>query len=315
MKLFKKIRTIFKRKPNIFMLILAVLGATALWFFVSVRERIEAQLELALDYQNVPPNLIVTDGLVSKITVRVRGPETLIRTIPREMRRKSIDLSGIKKGDNSIPLNSKLLLPEFRAFELIDVQPTKIDIIADNLIERNARVTATVESPLSGDALTIEKVSVKPGNVILKGPEKALENYSVIPVKIRADAKSSIGTQINKIISLDTPSLITANPSQVEVSYTVTSGRTVVTRQCPIIVAGDSSHAYETDPAELTMRVEVPDALAKDNNYLKQLTVTVVPPDMTTGQSLRLRPRYNFPEGMSLATIPDREITVTKVGK
>lgn len=313
MKFFKKYRDLStKRAPNIVFMALAVLCATAMWYAVSKRDLIEAQVEVMLDYTGTPPGLIVTHGLVNTMNVRLRAPETLLRALPRESLRTSIDLSNIKIGENSIPLGNGQV-PEFRAFDIIDIQPPRIDITADREIERSVRVNASVESPLGSDALTIENVTVNPGTVILRGPESVISKKTEIGVKLQVDPKS-VGLPQNKMITLDTPSLVSASPSAVDVKYTITSGRTVLTRQCPIIIAGDTLHSYETTPSELTVRVEVPEALAKDANYLKQLEARVVPPDMNPGQTLRLRPSFNLPEGMSFATPPDREITVTRAG-
>lgn len=314
MKLYKSAREASRHVSNILIMLMSVICATAMWYMVSVRDRLEAQLDVNLDYQGVPANLIITKGLESKVTIRLRGPETLLRTIPREMVRKTIDLSAIKKGENTVPLGSKQFIPEFRAFDLIDIQPPRIDITADTLMERSVRVKAKVESPLGGKALTIEGVSVNPGTVILKGPESIISKMTEIPVILQADAKS-VGIQQNKTITLDTPGLVTSIPSAVDVRYTITSGRTVLTRICKITVAGAISHIYETDPKELTVRVEVPDAMVKDAAYLNQLEATVVPPDMTNGQTLKLKPRFRMPEGMSFATQPDKEVTVTRIAK
>lgn len=312
MKSFKKKLKAFKRPPNFFFMALAVLAATAMWYAVSVRDRVEAQVEVGLDYYGVPPNLIVTQGLVSKIIVRLRGPETLIRSIPREALHQAIDLSIIKKGENIVPLSADHnMLPVFRAFDVIDIQPPRIDIIADTLVERNVRLETKIDSPLGSDALKTEDVSVSPATVILRGPEQIISKISSLPVVIRPDPKA-VGTQQIQMITLDTPSLVTASPAQVRVVYTITSGRVVVSRKYPITVAGDVTHVYETDPKDLTLLVEVPEALAGNNSYLDQLAATVVPPDLAVGQSIRLRPRFRLPEGMSLPTPYEGEITVTR---
>lgn len=80
-----------------------VLAAVGMWYVVSVRDRLEAQVEVNIDYYGIPPNLVVTDGLISKITVRLRGPETLLRSIPQQRLTQAVDLSDIKKGVTVVP--------------------------------------------------------------------------------------------------------------------------------------------------------------------------------------------------------------------
>ena len=40
--------------------------AVGMWYVVSVRDRLEVQLEVGIEYNGIPPGLVVTDGLVSK---------------------------------------------------------------------------------------------------------------------------------------------------------------------------------------------------------------------------------------------------------
>ena len=68
-----------RRPPHLLSMLLAVFIAVSMWYMVSVRDRLEAQIEVNLDYVGVPANLVVTDGLISKAIVRLRGPETLLR--------------------------------------------------------------------------------------------------------------------------------------------------------------------------------------------------------------------------------------------
>ena len=125
-----------------------------MWYMVSVRDRLEAQFDVNLDYYGIPANLVITDGLITKATVRLRGPETLLRSVTQRKLIQAVNLSNIKKGTTVVPLTAEHLGPGFRAFELIDVQPPRIVIKADNLLERSVPVRAIVDSPLKGGALT-----------------------------------------------------------------------------------------------------------------------------------------------------------------
>lgn len=312
MKFYKWLKNTYNKSPRLFLIPLAIICATTMWYSVRVKDRLEAQIEVNLDYHGMPPGLIVVDGLVNKVTVRLRGPEMLLRAIPQQMLRASIDLSNIKKGITTVPVGNGDL-PEFRAFDIIDIQPPKLEIVADQSFDKSVRVKANVESPLGGDALTIENVSVNPGTVILKGPESIVSSIQEIPVTLRADAKSKDSQQIRNIV-LATPNFVTATPSSVEVKYTITSSRITISRVYPIVVSGDTSHIYEIIPDSIKVNIEVPEALAKDKAYLNKLTFTVAPPEMTLGQTQRLRTSINLPEGMSFATPPSpREVLVTRM--
>jgi UDP-glucose pyrophosphorylase len=134
-------------------------------------------------------NMVVTDGLINKAVVRLRGPETLLRSVTQRKIIQAVDLSSIKRGTTVVPLSAEHLGAKFRAFELIDVQPPRIVVKADTLMERSVPVKAVVDSPLRGGALTVENVSVTPATVVLRGPEAVVSSIANIPLTImRFDA-------------------------------------------------------------------------------------------------------------------------------
>lgn len=303
-----------RRAPHLVSLLVAVLTAVGMWYVVSVRDRLEAQVEVNIDYYGIPPNLVVTDGLISKVLVRLRGPETLLRSIPQQKLTQAVDLSGIKKGVTIVPLSGENMGPAFRAFELVDVQPPRIVIKADTLMERSVPLRAIVDSPLRGGALTVENVSVSPATVVLRGPESVVSDISSVPLTIMLDPKAA-GTTVHQTVTLDTPSLVTATPSSVRVQYTITSGRTVVSRRCKVELSAENRRFYDVEPDEITVLVEVPEALAKNARYLAQLEVSVMPPALEPGQNAKVELRFRLPEGMTLLNPATEEVTVSRKKK
>lgn len=303
-----------RRAPHLVSLLVAVLTAVGMWYVVSVRDRLEAQVEVNIDYYGIPPNLVVTDGLISKVLVRLRGPETLLRSIPQQKLTQAVDLSGIKKGVTIVPLSGENMGPAFRAFELVDVQPPRIVIKADTLMERSVPLRAIVDSPLRGGALTVENVSVSPATVVLRGPESVVSDISSLPLTIMLDPKAA-GTTVHQTVTLDTPSLVTATPSSVRVQYTITSGRTVVSRRCKVELSVENRRFYDVEPEEINVLVEVPEALAKNARYLGELEVSVVPPALEPGQNAKVELRFRLPEGMTLLNPATEEVTVSRKKK
>ena len=295
-------------------LLIAFLTAAVMWYLVSVRDRLEAQLEVNLDYYGIPAHLVITDGLISKVSVRLRGPEILLRSATQRKITQAVNLSGIKKGSNVVPLTQENLGPNFRAFEMIDVQPPRIVIKADTLVERSVSVRPHVESPLRTGVLTVENLSVSPASVMLRGPESVVADLSSIPLIVTLDPKAA-GTTVGQTLSLDTPGMVTATPSSVRVQYSITSGRTVVSRHCKVEIAGENRRLYTVEPEEVVVRVEVPEALGKNNQYLSQLGVSVMPPDMEADESRKVDLRFRLPEGMTLLNPAIDTVTLTRKKK
>lgn len=300
-------------KPHInwLMLLLAIIAATTMWYMVTVHYRIEGQLEVSLNYTDIPPDLIVTSGLVNKLTVRLTGPETLLRSLPSERLVQSISLSAIKKGKTTIPLPSQDLSPVLRAFTIVDIDPPRIVVEADTVMERSVPIKAIYDSPLRGDALTYANTSMSPSTVILRGPESVISGISNVPLVIPLNPKAA-GTTVLEQLTLDTPNFVTATPSSVLVRYTITSGREVLSRHCQIKVSHDNTHHYTLEPKETNALIEVPEALAKSSSYLNNLDASVVPPPLEIGKSAKVKIRFSLPEGMTLLNSTSQEVTITR---
>lgn len=303
-----------KALPSWLFAILAVVAATGMWYMVSVKGRIEVQLEVNIDYYGIPPNLVVTDGLINKIIVRLRGAETLLRSIPRERLNWGIDLSSITKGTSIVPLPNEEITPALRGFEVVDIVPPRIVVQADTLIEKRVPVRHIVNSPLASGAVTIENISFTPTTVLLRGPESIIAPIPDVPLRIPLDPKEA-GRTIEQTLPLDTPGLVTATPSSVRTKYTITSGRAKLVRTCFLSIAGDTNHIYTVTPQEIKVRVEVPESLANSSAYLRGLEARVTPPPLEPGESKKVRVHFRLPDGMTILDNPQEEVMVSRQKK
>ena len=308
MKIFEKGRSVGIK--HWLALLLSFVAAVCMWYAISVRDQLEAQLEVNIDYHGIPAGLVVTDGLISKITVRLRGPIALLRAIPQHRLNESVDLSHITKGVTVVPFTGESIGPALRAFEVVDIQPPRLVVRADALVERSVPLKVEVRSPLRGGALKVEDIKARPDTVILRGPESVLLGIDSLPVEITLDPKAS-DTRVQTSVILDTPSLVTASPTTVQVGYSITSGRTVVSRRCRVAWAG-SSEGLRLEPQEVRILVEVPEALARSADYLDKLKVLVTPPRLEPGQSRSVPIDYRLPDGMSLLQPAPTSVMVSR---
>lgn len=313
MKLFERIFAI-KLLPNSVVFFLAFFCAVGMYYYVGMREMLETQIELNLDYTGIPPDLIITSGLENSVKVRLRGPETLIRSIPRDLRSETVDLSGIKKGDNVVPM----ILPEtsakFRAYDIIDIIPTNLTIKADTILNRTVPVRVVPQSPMGTNVVTIGNQSLSSSTVTLRGPESIVSGISHVEAFIHPNSQE-VGKPIEQTVTIGTPSLVVATPSTVRVQYTITSGRTVISRNCKIKIKGSESQNYSISPSSINILVEVPEGLAKDEKYLSQLQAVVDAPHMEIGEHAKVKLRINLPEGMKQTNPGIDEVTITRLDK
>lgn len=301
--------------PHIISLLVSVIIATAMWYTVSVRDRIEAQVEVTINYVGIPKNLIVTDGLINKVTVRMRGPQTLLRGVENQRLNQKIDLSMIKKGVTIVPLNTERLAAYYRAFEVLDVQPPRIVVNADLVVERSVPVQPVITSSLRSGALTVENVVVSPSSVILTGPESVLSEITSLRLPVIVDPRSA-GMSVDQTLPLDSPGLVSVNPRTVRVTYTITSGRVEAERTYRVQITAERPSHYTIEPREIPLKVEVPEALVKSTSYLNSLKITASPPvDLQPGVPTQVELHYIIPDGMIVHEKPDTAMITLKPDK
>ncbi len=283
---------------HVISILISVCIATAMWYMVSVRDRIEMQCDVNMDYIGIPKNLIVTDGLIKKITVRVRGPEALLRNVNSPHLSHQIDLSHIKKGVSIVPLTAEKLSGYYRAFDVLDVQPPRIVVKADLIVERVIPVQPQIKSSLRKGAVTVSDVTVTPSSVTVRGPESVVSDITSLRLPIDIDARTS-GSAVEQTLPLDSPSLVTLSPKNVRVNYTITSKRVSIDHQYRVEVSSDTPNRFTITPEIVTLAVEVPENLAGNRRYLDGLKLSVIPPvDLKEGECVDLPVHYRTPDGM-----------------
>lgn len=304
----------YTNKTHWLLLLLAFAMSLAMWYTVTISDRLDAQIDIRLDYKNIPDNLIVMDGLLSKLSVRIRGPQTLVRSINPQDISQVINLSKIKKGINVIPLVPEKIDSNIRAFEVVEVVPPRLTLEVDALVERVLPVKPVLKSLLTGSALTVDDITVTPSTVTLRGPESMVGSMRNVILNIPLDANAAAGIH-SQVYPLDMPSLVVASPGAVKVQYTITSGRKEVVLQRDIIVDAPDKRNYTVTPSSVTLRVEVPEALYKNTNYLNKAKVSITPPTMQAGASLTATLHVELPEGMLSVDPVPTNVTVTKTKK
>lgn len=294
-------------------LLLSFCLALGMWYGIAVRDRLEAQLEVRLDYKGIPEHLVVTDGLINKMVVRLRGPEALLRAINPQTLIQVVNLSKLKKGTNIIPLNLVEGSPTLRAFELVEIIPPRLTLQADNLAERGLAVIPDLKSSL-GKAVKVSNLRIIPPSITARGPESVVNAMKSVPLTIPLDLTLPPGPH-TQTLALALPPQVTASPSSVRATYAIVSERVEILLERAINVDVQDKHGYAVTPGNIAIRVEAPEALAKNAHYLEKAAVNVTPPLLAPGEQAGVTPRADLPEGMTLLDPLPAEVTVTKTKK
>jgi len=162
-------------------LLLAVLLATLVWYAIAQerRERIsERQIDASVTLVNVPAQLIVTSDVPRTLTVRVRGPLRLLRTLDPAEAGVVIDLRGAGEGESDFPVESQnVAVPQ--GVQVIAVVPAEVPLRLEQLVRRRVPVQARVVGE-PGEGLEIGDISIEPPTVIISGPRQQVDSLQAV---------------------------------------------------------------------------------------------------------------------------------------
>ncbi len=287
--------------------VLAILLAMACWYVVSGQEKVETWLEVPLEFVNLPPQMEITSGLVSKLQVRIRGTSNQVRSLNVGRLAYKLDLGKISVGANVIPL-----VPESMtitsAVEVVEVNPTRLELVADVVVSKTVPVRLDW-SGLPGDDVQFKNATVFPDQVTVTGFASALEPVESVTTELievqPGDSLSMTGRS-----RLEMPRGVRAPVSSV--SYELQFG--FITQEIWVKMNLEPvrypSFNYSFDPSFVRIRLEMPVRLLKDKDWRDTLHLMIDPgPNPALGQSV-IPPTPRFPEGVKILEAKPEEIEI-----
>jgi len=153
-----------------------------------------------LKYQNLPKNLALINASdnLSSVKIVLHGPKNILNNSISNIE-IPVNLNNVTQGQNKIKIFATgINLPE--GFKLVEIIPDEITVTIDKKTEKKVLVVPELSGEPS-ENFEIEKTTVTPSHIIVKGPETLLKSMSEIKteiININGLAKSVIlETQIN----------------------------------------------------------------------------------------------------------------------
>jgi len=162
---------------NFGMKVLSLALAAALWVVVLGEQKSEVVLNVPLDVGQIPRNLMVVNDPVEYVTLKVRGPRSLVQALaPDEVTLRGRFARAMKEGDNVLSLSpEQFQVP--RGVEVLSVSPGRIRLLLEAVDERRLEVIPKFRGePAKGHALG--EVRVTPKEVRVVGPHGELKRLS-----------------------------------------------------------------------------------------------------------------------------------------
>ena len=236
----------------------ALLMAVVLWYGVSGSEKIESHLEVRMDYRGLPQGMVVRSGLVSKVSVRVRAPAGMLRTLTSREFAFDLDLSHVHKGQNILAVSVSHL--PFRAgVEVIEVSPSRIFLDVDTVSSRSLPLEAHVSAELPRDHVL--RVSFNPPEVKVTGPSSLVDDMTTIDLQIVVEKPDQVGeTTFTRMLPL--PNGIDASPPEARVTVTIDINRKPVNVTRSVQVPVPPGMGMAIQPERVSIEVGMPESLA-----------------------------------------------------
>ena len=298
------------RWQTFFSALLSLVIATGLWYLVVGRDHVETQVELRVEYRGLPSGLVVGEGLANQLSVRLRGSAELLRNLHSRDLTYTVDLSGVQRGANAIPLQVSDL-PELKPFEIMEVLPNRLVIEADALTERVVPLAAR-PMPLPADSpYVMSHIILEPSFVTIKGPEMQVTTLERLLVVYDPNKNASEGAhQAN--VAISTPPQIEVTPPVTSLRYTLDLKTETLTLRRPVQM-GSGDGEYQLSPAKVSVELTVPESMAHDADYLDAVRIVVRPPEELEPNGVTaVTPMVMLPSGARLVQITPSTIRLKR---
>lgn len=187
---------------NLKLKLVAVVFATALWFFVAGQSNTEVGVLVPVVYKGAPRDLVISNTPMDEVEVRVMGPKLFINNLSASQIIAELDLSGATVGVNSYRLKlSDITTP--MGVEVLRVRPSSVEVRMNRLERKSLRVKPRLTGKPE-EGYEIADIVVLPMEVEATSVKKSLSSLGeirTVPLDV-----SGLNQSMSVTLRLDVPS-------------------------------------------------------------------------------------------------------------
>lgn len=291
--------------------LLALVLALGCWYVVTGREKVQSWIEMPVEIVGAAQDIMILDGMQTKIAVRVRGPRALVRGLEEKRPVYTLDLSDLGPGETTIPFEAQNI-PLSMALDVVEIAPPSMTLTADRLISRTLPVRPVFEAD-PGDDLTLVNATSVPPEATLAGPETVLSAIKDVPTRSVTVPVKGPGI-FDMRAELDLPRAVTADPPAVRVNLDYAVKLKTVWIKLPVKILPENGQGATVRPTTVQIRCGVPLPLLREENFRDRFMAYVLLPSNLEAGRHTLPLRLNLPKGCALEkTVPEElEVRVKK---
>jgi len=242
------------------------------WYLVSGREKVEIWVDVPLEIINLPPDYLITRGMLNKIQVRIRGTKALLERVEEKKISYTLDLSDVRKGSNVLVLSPKnLTFPG--PLEVVEVIPSRLELMIDELVIKEVPVVVKWQSKITR-YFKLTSAQAQPETIIIKGPSTLLENIKDIktkPIVIKEREPVQL-TWVEKI-GLDLLPEIEAEVGEVQVEFKLAPKTRELWVRRPVELKKPQDLTVVSDQKFVRLKLALPLYLLKREDWRNMIQV------------------------------------------
>jgi YbbR domain-containing protein len=158
---------------NFWLKLVSLLLAIGLWMVVARDPIAEVELNVPIEFRNLPDTLEIDSASFTKAQIRVRGPERVIHRLVAADVRAEVDLADVRPGERTFDLTGRQIhVPQ--EVKVVQIIPGQFHLSFDNratrVVEVRPRVTGTFAS-----GMRVAQVIADPPNITIVGPQRRVD--------------------------------------------------------------------------------------------------------------------------------------------
>mgnify|MGYP000975261630 CR=1 FL=1 len=290
--------------------VLAVVLALLCWYLVTGREKVETWVEVPVELVGTPEDLFVREGLESRLKVRLRGPQSIIRSLDPRGLAYTLDMSKAQPGQTVVPFETDAVKAP-KALEVMELSPQSMALTIDRLSRKSVPVEAVWKGRIGDDYRLLNATSA-PAEVALRGPAQVLdrlERVQTLAVSVNSTRPGTVGADA----ALSLPAEVRSDPAKVRVVLNFGLKTKDVWVRLPVDILPQTLHGT-VRPGTVQVYVETPVTLLRDPDFKDQFGAYVVLETNATAGRRAMPYRLRLPpDVILLKAVPDEvEVTVDK---
>lgn len=255
-------------------MLLALALAVFTWFLVTGREVVETWVDMPVVMTNPPEGMVIEEGLVDKIQVRLRGPKGLVDSLSNQHLTYPLDVSKLDIGKQVLEIDTDQL-PLTASYEVIEVNPKRLNIFVDRRISKKIQLETAWAGKLN-DYYKLIEVKASPDFVEIRGPETKLRKITKAKVVLKEDFLDEVPVNWAEDVAVDLDEEIESSPAKVRVEATFGPKTRDIWVKLPLKVVPPEGYKATVAQNFVRLHIEGPIFLFRNNEYRQDMEASLV---------------------------------------